>query len=357
MNVLVFLPDFKPMGPFIVARNIAMFGSYSSEVKFSFLSMRTNNAMQELDEKFECFALNEGKLPSAKALKSLNGIIKDNDIDLVHAHGFWPTILSSYLPKEIKKVVTIHNSPYEDYQFQYGKTLGFVMGSVFNSRLEAFNRVIPISKFVNKSLTSRNIRTHIVYNGVASAPIERVSNDCLVSDCIQFGVVAALIPRKDIFYAIDLVVMLRTSGVCCTFDIVGEGPLESEIKQHINNLKANDYIRLRGTLEHKETLSFIEGLDVFLFTSHSEGFGLVLVESMMLGTLVLARSNGVTSEILGDDVFCFNDEFDFRQKLEFIMNTKDERIDYLYNRYIECFSAEAMGMGYHSVYKEVVNGL
>ncbi|ELV8684372.1 glycosyltransferase, partial [Vibrio fluvialis] len=223
-----------------------------------------------------------------------------------------------------KKVVTIHNNPYEDYCYEYGSVIGKGMANLLRYRLPKFYKIVSISAFVKESL-SYDLSNHLViHNGVSLHKIDAISNsgtDVNISNRsspFNIGIVSALIPRKNIFEAVDIVVELNTNGFSCSLDIVGEGEQREELYNYITSHGANDYITLKGSLSYNETLKFISELDLFIFTSFSEGFGLVLVEAMMLKVPILAKTSKISLEVLGDERLCFSSFNDFREKLETI---------------------------------------
>lgn len=59
--------------------------------------------------------------------------------------------------------------------------------------------------------------------------------------------------------------------------LVGDGPLSTSIEKEAENLNLREQIRFEGS--HRKIWDYFTASDVFLFPSHDEGFGNVLVES------------------------------------------------------------------------------
>ena len=70
--------------------------------------------------------------------------------------------------------------------------------------------------------------------------------------------------------------------------IAGEGSLENDLKHQADELGIASSVRFAGALAHDVLLSEMERSYCFALTSVSESFGLVLVESMMCGTVPIA---------------------------------------------------------------------
>ena len=54
-----------------------------------------------------------------------------------------------------------------------------------------------------------------------------------------------------------------------------------------------------GRTEHIR--EFLSKIDLFIFASKGEGFGLVLVEAMQVGLPIIAANNSAIPEVLGED--------------------------------------------------------
>ncbi|MGL5376901.1 MAG: glycosyltransferase [Cetobacterium sp.] len=70
--------------------------------------------------------------------------------------------------------------------------------------------------------------------------------------------------------------------------IVGDGPSKSEIKKMISDLKLEDNIILLGM--KKNPYIWIKNSKLFVHSSKYEGFGLVLVEALSLGKVVISSN-------------------------------------------------------------------
>ena len=83
--------------------------------------------------------------------------------------------------------------------------------------------------------------------------------------------------------------------------IGGKGPktkfLESLIKKH--NLTSN--VKLIGFLTNEEYVKWLNACDLFIFPSHSESFGITVVEALTCGSPVVATYNNASEFILTED--------------------------------------------------------
>lgn len=98
---------------------------------------------------------------------------------------------------------------------------------------------------------------------------------------------------------IDALVRLRASVPARLF-ILGAGELESELRALVRSRHLDDAVVFGGF--QRNPWKYMARADVFVLTSHYEGFGNVLVEAMACGVPVIATSSPGTREIISDGV-------------------------------------------------------
>lgn len=86
-------------------------------------------------------------------------------------------------------------------------------------------------------------------------------------------------------------------------DLIGDGPLREELETKISGLGLDKVIKMHGFKSQKEINAIIKKSSLYLMTSHTESFGLVLVESFSNSTPCIAfDSAGGAREIIKDGV-------------------------------------------------------
>lgn len=83
--------------------------------------------------------------------------------------------------------------------------------------------------------------------------------------------------------------------------IVGGGDEEAPLREKINKLNLNESVTLTGALSHEEAIKEMCKSSIYAMTSHSEGFGFVLVESLMCKTPVVAFDVRVGPKAIVED--------------------------------------------------------
>lgn len=105
--------------------------------------------------------------------------------------------------------------------------------------------------------------------------------------------------RKGHKYLIDAVGKLikkRTDIKCL---IIGSGGLYKKLCDQIDKLNLNDYCSIIQNIpDHKVIADYMRSSDLFVLSSLTEGFGIVLVEAMACGKPGVATINGGSEEII-----------------------------------------------------------
>lgn len=84
--------------------------------------------------------------------------------------------------------------------------------------------------------------------------------------------------------------------------MVGEGPLETELKEMVGRLKLTDRFTFIPLVAQQRLGELYRQSDAVVLASEGEGFGLVLVEAGMTGRPVVAARSGGITDIVEHDV-------------------------------------------------------
>ena len=117
---------------------------------------------------------------------------------------------------------------------------------------------------------------------------------------------------------------------------------------------------LRGVVWAGEQLNvsdYLNIMDVFLYPSPTEGFGLVFIEAMYNDTPVVSFRSQITTEVLGGYAILTEESipalaFGVRKVLK--SEVWDELISSAHNWVVSEFSAERMSKDYQDLYKKAV---
>lgn len=295
-RVVVILPSFKNLGPEIVARNIAEY--MEKNVNFIFISLRKNTDKDlKLFSNFKLYELDLGKIPIF-SLK-LKKLVEELNPDIIHCHCFWPTVLSGMYLKKFKIISTLHNNPLEDFYYEYGKILSIFMTKVMIFFQKQFYLNISISNYikeVHKKLELNNIVT--IYNGVPKIEIFKKAKKENNKEKLKLITISVLNKRKNILFLLKVIKELKKKNVKFELKIVGDGNERDSLENYIQKNSLQNEVFFLGKLPREKVYKELEQSDIFLFSSLSEGFGLVIVEALLCEVPVIASNMPVMKEII-----------------------------------------------------------
>jgi len=152
---------------------------------------------------------------------------------------------------------------------------------------EKVPRVIAVSHGVADSLRRSDVK--IIYNGIiADAPDPIARQQPATVRCLAIG---RLDPIKGFDRLIRALAPVRTPW---NLRIVGEGPQRGELEALIRELGLGERVQLLGF--RSDIPRLLQDCDVFIQSSHSEGFGLALLEALHYAPLVISTRVGIAAE-------------------------------------------------------------
>ncbi|RZJ60315.1 MAG: glycosyltransferase, partial [Flavobacterium sp.] len=113
------------------------------------------------------------------------------------------------------------------------------------------------------------------------------------------GNIAAYTGMKDLFTWVRTVAELVKRGVKAKYIIIGDGPMEAEIKALAKELGVENEIIWAGF--RKDIPQVLPEFDLFLFTSNNEPTGGVLLESYACRVPIVAANAGGIPEVVVDN--------------------------------------------------------
>lgn len=138
----------------------------------------------------------------------------------------------------------------------------------------------------------------VIYPPIDLKNIKKLSEERVPSDLPEdfYIVVTRLVERKNVALAIKALSQAKKQT---SLLIVGDGSEMPNLKALVNRLGMKDQVLFIGWRDNPYPL--IKKAKAFLFSSNNEGFGITIVESLYLGTPVIATdAPSGPKEILGD---------------------------------------------------------
>jgi glycosyltransferase involved in cell wall biosynthesis len=192
-------------------------------------------------------------------------------------------------------VVTWHEYWGQAYWVNYLGPAGRVAAVLERLCLRLPTRVIAASESTARRLRSEapaRLDLHVVPPGVA-VPEGVITHAPAASDALpRLIAVGRLLRNKNVHVVIDAVAEMRKRGVDVELLVVGEGPERDALGQQSTNLGLDDRVTFRRFLpDHDDVLRLVAASQVLMFPSVREGFGMVAIEAMAVGTPVITSDH------------------------------------------------------------------
>ncbi|KPJ77175.1 MAG: hypothetical protein AMJ54_09195 [Deltaproteobacteria bacterium SG8_13] len=167
--------------------------------------------------------------------------------------------------------------------------------------------VIANSKETKRAILRNNTRlidpdhVYVIYNGIDMTRYRirsRKSHTLRESSEVILGTAGRLETVKNQQFLIRAARLLKDRGVAFKLLIAGEGRLRSELQELAASLGVSEEIRFLGFIS--DMPEFMAGIDIFVLSSHYEGFGYVLVEAMAAERPVITFDDSSSPEIVED---------------------------------------------------------
>ena len=109
------------------------------------------------------------------------------------------------------------------------------------------------------------------------------------------GSVGSLKPIKNLEFLIEVFDEIHTKNENSQLWIVGDGPEKDKLESKVKSFNLENYVIFWG--QRSDVANIMQGMDAFVFTSLSEGLGIVAIEAQaaLLPTIV---SSGVPDDVL-----------------------------------------------------------
>lgn len=297
-------------------------------------------------------------------LKQIRKFINDNNIHIVHSHGYKPNIFLSLIShKKFKTIATVHG---------WAKDTAGVRGKIYeffdSKALKRFDSVVAVSKAVVDDLMKRGARKEkidLIYNGIKvnnnpnSFNIPKIRQRYgLPKDAFVIGAVGRLAKAKGHEYLIEAMPSILNEIKNCYLVIAGEGPLKEDLMFLIKKKNLLNKVKLIGYTENIG--EFLAMIDLFVMPSLSEGLPIALLEAMANEKPVVASNvGGIPEVITSKDAGILiqpSDSFTISETIKKLYHDKDKisRMAALGKKIVEDnFSSVSMAEKYIRIYSKL----
>lgn len=248
-------------------------------------------------------------------IKVFNNLIEQSAFDLVHIHTEQTGFIFKPLcrNKRIPVVITLHAANPNPLLYNSKRKLRRL-----SRTLDRVDRVVlvgsPLKSFF-KSKGCKGDNFTVVPNGYHIPNLGRTerSRKC-ATDKIRFCSVSHLYESKGVMLNLRALRELANCGLCdWEYHVLGDGPLKkrTEVYARANNMI--ETVHFHGHLEHPNAMKVLTQCDVLALPSRNEAFGVVYLEAMALGLLVIGIKGQGPSDFIQHMKDCILIDFDAKQ--------------------------------------------
>ncbi|MEP6718295.1 MAG: glycosyltransferase family 4 protein [bacterium] len=240
----------------------------------------------------------------AKSARELAKLVRKEEIQIIHAHMARDYPLAAYATRRnpnARLILTRH--------------VLFPLNRLHRITFSKASRIIAVSQAVASQLRADKVapaeKISVVLNGIDAGRFARAREQFHRQEFFQswrlpeqgllVGTVGELTPLKGHHEFLHAAARISTQIPACNFVIAGidhspDGKNEAQIDRLIDELNLRQRVRRVNWLDNLAQLYC--ALDVFVSASHTESFGLAIVEAMASRTAVVATETEGAREII-----------------------------------------------------------
>ncbi len=305
-----------------------------------------------------------------RAIKTLVKLIKDQQIDILHSHGYKSDILGIIAAKVagIKCITTPHG-----FEKTNDRKLEMFIAAGCRT-FKYFDYTVPLSRELYADVQKYNVPDEkIVYirNGVdlkdiayrkpAENPVVRADNEPLnLPEKKTIGFIGQMIDRKNVSHLLDVFDKLASENSGLELVLLGDGISRAKFEEYADTLSSRDKISFLGF--QTDPLSYLKTFDLFVMCSTLEGIPRCLMESMAMGVPVAAYDIAGVNQLLEHNKTGLlatlnnkNELYDCCKKLLWDEKLANEISAAAAAHINDKFSARRMAVEYTELYQQLLN--
>ncbi|MFZ7945402.1 glycosyltransferase family 4 protein [Neobacillus sp. 19] len=224
---------------------------------------------------------------------------EDIQFNLLHAHD-WLVGAASIALKESLRVpllTTIHATEHgrnngihtEIQQFIHDKEQQLISDS---------DQIIVCSDYMKNELMSifhaKDDEIAIIANGIDNLNVEQNFKPCFpeITQKKYIFSIGRIVREKGFETILEAAALAKEMEMNCFFVVAGKGPMLETYKQQIREKKLDKYVAFIGYITDEQRNALINGSEITVIPSLYEPFGIVALETMMLGKPTIVSNTG-----------------------------------------------------------------
>ena len=228
-------------------------------------------------------------------------LLHRNKFDIIHVHQvLHPAFVSVFVGKGVLKKPVVVKNACTGVVSDINQIKGYLLGSLqLKYLLKKMDRLIVVNmEGANEFKTIGFTEDRITYLPNGTALTAEAKQD--YASVFRVLTVARLDRQKGIDILLKAWPSILKDGRELRLQILGEGPLEYELKRLSMDLKIDDTVEFVGAVNNVG--KYLKDSDLFILPSRAEGLSNALLEAMSCGIPCISTAIGGNRELFGWDV-------------------------------------------------------
>jgi phosphatidylinositol alpha-mannosyltransferase len=290
---------------------------------------------------------------------ALDAMLATHKFDVIHFHEPWVPLISWQLlgrSKGAAHVATFHAKLPETVM---SRTIERVITPYTKTILKPLGELTAVSEAASEYVTSLTSKKPVIIpNGIDLAkyrPKPKTSGK--VKTIVYVG---RLEKRKGVRCLVEAFALLAKDNEDIQLQIIGDGTDRAKLEEFVDH-KRIPRVVFKGYVSEEEKITAIQEADVFCSPAlYGESFGIVLLEAMALGTIVLAGNNpgytAVLKEQAETSIINPKDTKAFAARLDLLLHDEDLRHNWKQwaTKYVQRFNYRDITTMYEQVYEKAL---
>ena len=243
-----------------------------------------------------------------RIITKVQNLLRAKSYDIVHGHSFGSVLALAGLRAArrlgVPTLITRHSMVLTLTQLSFVNRV-LLEGELWVAK-KWVDGVIVVSEAAAQELATIDLPTYTIPGGVDCEhwhpdPIARKRIRSLLGyqeGDVVVGYLSRLVRSKGAMSLLKVATHIACLLPDVRFLIIGDGPMRPQLERQIEELGLQTVVTVLGSKPWRETPYYLNAMDVFVFPSYREAFGLALLEAMACGVAPVARINAGAREII-----------------------------------------------------------
>lgn len=259
----------------------------------------------------------------------LDEVLQRENFDVIHFHEPWVPMLSLQIltKSNAAHVATFHAAMSERFTSRTVEKVIIPYTKSIIKHIDVLTAVSPTATNYIKTLTRKNIQ--IVSNGIDLAKYRFDNIHKINPKHKTIFYVGRLEKRKGIKYLLDAFKLISDHDKSFNLVIAGDGPDREKLEDYAERQSIKN-VKFLGYIDEPTKLKYLSEADIFCSAAiYGESFGIVLLEAMAKGCVVVAGDNGGYESVMTGlgQISLVNpkDSYDFARRLRLLATDEELR--------------------------------